>query len=137
MSERVETSGVSTAKEGKWGPSSMECYLTNQTGSKITGVNASHEWDGKSQPQSADELADGEYRRWWIEVGSGGHDLWTVRFTDVNGATWYRNSKQCDVTADDLQSGRPVYLNLGPGSLGFSVSLPYSSSCNNNYYDRA
>jgi hypothetical protein len=135
MLERVETSGEATAKEGKWGPNSMQCYLTNQTGAKITGVYACHEWDDKTQPQTADELGDGDYRSWWIDVGSGGHDLWSVSFTDASGRFWYRHNKQCDITADDLSSGRAVYLNLGPGSMGFSVSLPYSSSCNNNFYN--
>ena len=70
-----------------------------------------------------------------IDVGSGGSDLWSVRFDD--GTNCYnRSNKQCNVDESDYQSRKPVVIDLGPGGQGFSVLLPVSSSCKDNRYDR-
>lgn len=115
----------------------MKCIVTNQTGGPITGLSASHEWEGvtNSPTEVPPSLADGESISFSINVGSGGSDEWTVRFTDAQGNCWYRNGKQCDVEEDDLNSGLPVNVNLLNSSQGFSIELPSSSSCTDNSYD--
>ena len=117
-----------------WG-GDIDCYVTNQTGGPITGVRVSHDWDGRTQPFSAERLEDGETHDFYVQTGQGGHDHWTVSFTDASGSGWHRKGKQCDITVDDFRSNRPVWITLGPGRRGFSVTMPVSSSCNDNYYD--
>lgn len=135
MPAKEETSGGDKAQE-RWSGGTMRCYLTNQTGRAITDAYLAHEWDGDRQAVAADWMDPGERKELPIRVGGGGHDLWTVRFTDATDTgTWHRNRKQCDVTSGDYDSGQPVYINLGPGRQGWSVVLPDSSSCWDNYYD--
>jgi len=115
----------------------MICTVTNQTGGTITFPSVSHLWQGVTnalthRPAS---LADGESVSFTINVGAGGSDEWSVRFTDAQGNCWYRDSKQCDINEDDLKSGLPVKINLLNGSQGFSIEPPVSSSCVDNSYD--
>lgn len=116
----------------------MICNITNSTGGSITKLTFSHQWN-----ESVDEpivnpnqpIADGDSFPLTIHVGEGGTDLWSVQFTDSQGNCWYRNQKQCDIEQEDFDSGNPVKALLGPGNLGFSIMMPVSSSCTDNYYD--
>lgn len=115
----------------------MNCIITNQTGGAITGLSASHQWEGNTDAATdvPPTLANGASISFSVNVGSGGSDEWSVRFTDAQGNCWYREGKQCDVEEDDLNSGLPVNINLLNSSQGFSIELPSSSSCTDNSYD--
>lgn len=114
----------------------MTCNVTNQTGGTITNGSAYHQWQGNVNGGSFGTLENNASYSFTINVGSGGHDLWTVKFTDANGNCYYRDNKQCDVESSDLDSGGPVNVNLLSGPQGFSIEMPSSSSCNDNYYDK-
>jgi hypothetical protein len=116
----------------------MHCNITNSTGGTITKVAFSHEWNGAAQAPLFNQnqgFADGDSAEFTIDVGEGGADLWSVQFTDAGGNCWYRSGKQCDISEDDFNSGKPVKAVLKAGTVGFSIELPKSSSCPDNYYD--
>ncbi|HEX3109275.1 MAG TPA: hypothetical protein VHU41_09285 [Thermoanaerobaculia bacterium] len=120
-----------------WG-GTMTCNIENKTGGTITGVSFAHQWNGGvDQPifNPNDPFTNNMVVPMTIHVGEGSSDDWTVRFTDADGNCWYRNEKQCDIEQEDLQSGKAVHAVLGPGKVGFSIKLPVSSSCLDNYYD--
>jgi hypothetical protein len=114
----------------------MQCHVRNSTGAKITDVRVSHDWGEFSQSEDLDSIHPGDTVAVFVmDVGSGGRDLWSVRFVDSSGNCYYRSKKQCNVEESDLP-GKHVVLDLGPGAQGFSVLLPVSSPCLNNKYDR-
>ncbi|HYO13846.1 MAG TPA: hypothetical protein VE685_11690 [Thermoanaerobaculia bacterium] len=116
----------------------MTCTVTNQTGGTITNLSILHQWEGFADapnPNPTASLAEGASISFTINVGSGGSDEWSLRFIDATGACWYRDQKQCDVEDEDLESGQPVLVNLLNGNQGFSIEMPESSSCTDNYYD--
>ncbi|ROO87362.1 delta endotoxin-like protein [Actinocorallia herbida] len=115
---------------------SMQCIVTNKTGGPITNVSVSHAWNA-TQSTSAPELSNGDsiLTPFSIETGSGGSDLWTISCVDASGETWGRTDKQCDIEEEDYDSGEAVRITFGPLSEGWSVTLPLSSSCTDNYYD--
>jgi hypothetical protein len=120
-----------------WG-GTMTCSVTNQTGGTITSVSVVHLWNqyhDAPAPNPTPSLDNGDTISFQINVGSGGSDDWSVSFTDASGACWYRNGKQCNVEEEDYTSGSPVNINLLSGAQGFSIELPSSSSCTDNYYD--
>ncbi len=111
----------------------MTCIVNNQSGGPITDVSVSHQWKGITNTYGPTSLNTGANGSFEIQVGSGGSDEWSVRWTDADGQCWYRSDKQCDVYDEDLNSGKPVNVNLINGDQGFSVEMPVSSSCNDNY----
>ena len=116
----------------------MKCEIVNATGGSITKVTFSHEWNGSANAPLFNQnqpFANGEKVSFTINVGEGGADLWSVQFTDAEGNCWYRQSKQCDVSEDDFNSGKAVRAVLKAGNVGFSIELPVSTSCLDNYYD--
>lgn len=116
----------------------MTCVVTNQTGGTITNVSLIHQWKSfqdTPNPNPTPSLKDNASISFTINVGSGGSDEWSVTFTDAQGACWYRNGKQCDVEENDYQSGAPVSVNLLNSAQGFSIEMPASSSCPDNFYD--
>lgn len=116
----------------------MNCNIINSTGGTITNVTFSHEWnDSANAPifNPNQGFANGDSVELTINVGEGGSDLWSVQFTDASGNCWYRKGKQCDVSEDDYNSGNPVNAVLNAGTVGFSIELPVSTSCPDNYYD--
>ena len=118
-----------------WG-GTMKCLLVNQTGNQILAVYVNHNWESHNDapdPNPTVEMAANGGIGFLINVGAGGSDDWSVAFTDMNGKYWYRSGKQCDVESEDYNSGQEVQVVLGSG--GFSIQLPKSSSCNNNYYN--
>jgi hypothetical protein len=120
-----------------WG-GTMKCYIVNQTGGTITKVSFAHQWNGAAQAplfSPTDPFENGEQVELDITVGPGSADDWSVQFNDAQGKCWYRNNKQCDVSQSDFESGKPVYAILKPGNVGFSIDLPVSQSCKDNYYD--
>ena len=120
-----------------WG-GTMKCDIINSTGGTITKVTFSHQWNsGATAPLfNPDQgFADGDTVSFDITVGEGGADLWSVQFTDAEGNCWYRTRKQCDVSEDDFNSGKPVKAVLKAGKVGFSIETPVSDPCPDNYYD--
>lgn len=116
----------------------MTCTVTNQTGGTITGLIVHHQWEQYNDhpnPNPTPSLANDDSVSFQINVGSGGSDDWSITFTDAQGNCWYRNQKQCNVEEEDQQSGQPVAVNLLPGTQGFSIEMPVSSSCTDNGYD--
>lgn len=114
----------------------MTVIVANQSGGTITEVSVTHVWtNGNGVPDtfSKPSMGSNENDSFPIRVGSGGDDLWSVRWVDSNGQCWYRNQKQCDVYEEDLRSGNPIHVNLINGDNGFSVEMPESSSCDDNY----
>jgi hypothetical protein len=72
-----------------------------------------------------------------VTTGNGGTDEWTIAFTtpDPNpNRCVFRNSKHCNITAEDTGAGAAINLNLGNVAQGFSIVFPVSSSCFNNEY---
>jgi hypothetical protein len=121
-----------------WG-GTMTCTVTNQTGGTIKNLSVLHHWEQYQDvpnPNPTPSLANDESISFKINVGPGGSDEWSIAFTDAQGQCWYRNGKQCNVEESDLNSGSPVNLNLLSGSQGFSIEMPYSSSCTDNGYDK-
>ena len=114
----------------------MTCNVYNQTGGTITGLLVTHTWDDIPSGTSVSVLDDGASVAFGFETGSGATDYWTVRFTDAAGACWYRTAKQCGVEQEDFDSAKSVVINLLPGSQGFSIEMPISDSCLDNYYDQ-
>jgi hypothetical protein len=115
----------------------MWCQVHNGTGVQIDGVKVSHQWAEFTQSKDFDFIPAGHtVDAFGMNVGSGGSDFWSVRFADNNKNCYYRSNKQCNVEESDYQSRNPVVLDLGPGSQGFSVVLPTTSSCLNNSYNR-
>lgn len=115
----------------------MTCVIINNTGGTITKITFSHEWNGIADaPLFNDQgFADGDQVPFSISVGHGGADLWSVQFTDADGNCWYRRHKQCDISQEDFDSGKPVNAVLKQGKVGFSIETPVSDPCNDNYYD--
>jgi hypothetical protein len=116
----------------------LNCVVTNQFPGNIQQVMVSHQWtetstiDGSTTTPQASVLSPGGTFSFPITVGSGGRDLWSVSFM-YNGLQYYRNNKQCDVTQSDISSEGTVYINLISPTNGFSIELPKSSSCTDNY----
>jgi hypothetical protein len=114
----------------------MQCIVTNDTGGPITDVAVSHTWtDDGTQSTTSQSMAQAYAIEFAISVGDGGSDEWTISLVDVSGEMYGRVDKQCDVEEEDYDSGNPVRISLGPLTVGWSVQLPVSSSCTDNYYD--
>lgn len=111
----------------------MTVNVNNQTNGPIYGAVCFHQWNGNTNSGGPQDLPDGGSFSFQINVGSGGSDDWSVAFIDGGGNGWYRNGKQCNVEESDYETG-PININLLPSSTGFSVELPSSSSCTDNYY---
>lgn len=112
----------------------MTLDVKNSSGQTLTGVAVAHDWtNGGLEKETFANLRNGESQSFYIEVGSGGHDQWTVSFIEEDGSCFYRVGKQCDVLSSDLSSGGPVTISLFGGSSGFSVNMPSSDSCKENY----
>jgi len=113
----------------------MKTNVCNQTDGAISGVNINHDWEQYVDKFPLTSMKIGECGIFNIEVGSGGHDYWSLRFNDQSGKCLYRQQKQCDIYSKDLESGKAVNLNLLPENQGFSIEMPASSSCTDNHYD--
>lgn len=113
----------------------MQCIVMNNTGGPITNVSVAHTWNA-TQSVSVGELAQGDVilTPFSIETGSGGSDLWTISCVDASGENWVRSGKQCDIEEEDFDSGEAVRVTFGPFTDGWSVIMPVSSSCTDNYY---
>jgi len=112
----------------------MNVIVTNQTGGTITDATAAHSWQASNTSVGPQTLAQGQSMSFGISVGSGGSDQWSIGFIS-GGTKYYRTGKQCNVEESDLDSGSPIFINFLPPSQGWSVELPSSSSCTDNYYD--
>jgi len=110
----------------------------SSVGAKITNVKVTHSWTNGSGPDvfTASSIPDKENGNFEINVGSGGSDEWSVQWTDGYGQCWFRNNKQGDIFEEDFRSGKPVNVNLLNGQQGFSVEMPVSSSCTDNFVDK-
>lgn len=119
-----------------WG-GSMQVIVTDETGGPITQVSVSHRWTDGGSPESisCQSMALHESVPFEIVVGSGGSDEWTVALVDVSGQEWGRQNKQCNVKEEDYDSHESIRIQLGLLNEGWSVYLPKSSSCIDNYYD--
>jgi len=114
---------------------SHTCVVTNQTGNLITSVSIQKFFgDSPDGSVSVDTMNLNDQISFNFTGGSGSGDYWTLQF-NLNGVTYYRNRKRCDVETEDLSAPQPVNLNLLPPAQGFSVEMPVSSSCDDNYYD--
>ena len=111
-----------------------KCVVFNYTGGKIAVV-AQHVWNNYKDPLQFIVLDINQSASFTINVGSGGSDYWSVWLMATSGRYLYRDNKQCDVYESDLNSGNPINLNLQNQSTGFSIQMPKSSSCVNNYYN--
>jgi hypothetical protein len=114
----------------------MNVIVTNQTNGTIYAATVAHSWSGNNSSVGPQDLPNNGTMTFSISVGGGGSDDWSVGFTDGNGNQWYRNGKQCDVTSDDFDTGKPVVINLLPSGTGWSVELPSSSGCTDNSYSQ-
>jgi hypothetical protein len=112
----------------------MNVIVTNQTGGTITDATAAHSWQASNTSVGPQTLGEGQSMSFGINVGSGGSDTWSIGF--VLGSTkYYRTGKQCNVEESDLDSGSPIYINFLPPSQGWSIEMPSSSSCTDNFYN--
>jgi hypothetical protein len=114
----------------------MTCNVLNSTGGTIAVV-AQHAWSNYKDTLAFIVLENGKAASFTIHVGSGGSDYWSVWIMATSGRYLYRDNKQCDVYESDLDSHNPINLNLLNQSTGFSIQMPKSSSCINNYYNTA
>ena len=118
---------------------SITVNVNNQTGGQITNVNVSHTWSGNTQSpgQNLTIAANNQPQvSFTASTGSGSSDEWSVQFNDASNNCWFRNDKQCDIEQEDVTAPNAVInFNLGPGTQGFSIDLPVSSSCSDNDYD--
>jgi hypothetical protein len=110
--------------------------VTNNTGSPITVQFFQHVWTKPNVVNTLNNgipapMANNTSLPITIRSGSGGLDTWTVAFT-LSGTCYYRIKKQCSLTSSD-QGGNIAILLLAPDD-GFSVVLPSSSSCIENFY---
>jgi hypothetical protein len=112
----------------------LAVVVTNQTGGTITEAHCQHTWDDKKQQIGPRDLDDNGTMELTVRSGSGGSDEWSITFWS-RGVNYYRKNKQCNITEGDLNSGRAIYINLLGPSTGWSIEMPDSSSCLNNYYD--
>jgi hypothetical protein len=115
----------------------MTCIVTNQTGGPITKATTFHSWNDGSQGPLAFSLDAGGSVSFDFKTGSGHDDYWSVSFTDAEGSVWSRDDKQCNVDESDWESGNPVQIDLGAPATGWSVVLPVSTGCPDNYYDQS
>lgn len=115
---------------------SITVVVNNQTGGAVSNLSVTHMWKQSQDtlPGQPISLANNASAQFTANTGSGGSDTWSVTFNDASGNCWYRNGKQCNIESGDIGAGQ-INFNLQPGSQGFSIELPESSSCNDNYYN--
>jgi len=112
----------------------MKVIVTNQTGGTITEATAAHSWQSSNTSVGPQTLAQGQQMSFGISVGSGGSDTWSIGFL-IGTTKYYRTGKQCNVEESDLDTGNPIYINFLPPSQGWSIEMPSSSSCTDNFYN--
>ena len=115
-------------------PRNFEAVIQNQSGSTVL-VEFKHVWTNGNVPQvlPAISLPVGFTLSWQgLSTGSGGSDEWSLALIS-NKTCFYRINKQCNVTDDDISTGKPVRINLLNPQQGFTIELPSSSSCTDNF----
>ena len=115
----------------------MTCIVKNQSDEPITNWDVRHVWlDTVDSWFQQATLLPGDTYPFDITVGDGGIDLWSVSFV-VEGTTWSRLNKQCDVTEADFTSNRPVTVGFNVIQtypfVTFDVATPVSSPCLANH----
>lgn len=103
--------------------------VVNCTNATITNVSVVHTCASFTNSATAGSLAPGAAVATSMNSQSGSNDLWSITFT-MNGQTYSRSGKQCNYMPDDSPQGVVISLYLK----NFSVLLPVTSSCLNNYY---
>ncbi|MEM7035489.1 MAG: hypothetical protein AAF570_00840 [Bacteroidota bacterium] len=95
-----------------------------------------HNWKGETKTFEKRTM-DKEFSLGGPTVtGSGANDYWSLSFEMPNGTKYYRRNKQCNIQSSDINSGEAIHFNLEPITKGFSIEMPVSASCNDNYYDK-
>lgn len=108
----------------------MKCQVNNATG-RAVAVVMGHKLGDDSDSLPFQVLKDGESTQFTINVGSGSTDRWWINLMTDDGRYQFRFNKVCDVEQSDLDSGRPVVVNIRSSS--FDVHTPVSSPCNDNF----
>ncbi|WP_198018843.1 hypothetical protein [Azorhizobium doebereinerae] len=103
--------------------------VVNCTNNTISNVSVVHTCGSFTNSATAGSLAPGQAVATSLNSQSGSNDLWSITFT-MNGQTYSRSGKQCNYMPDDSPQGVVISLYLK----NFSVLLPVTSSCLNNYY---
>lgn len=130
----AETSGSKKPSGVALWSGTMTCNVQNRTGGRISVV-VKHYQNKTVDTLPFTIMENNESRNLTINVESPYTDEWSVFFMITSGLYLYRVQKVCNVTESDLKSGKPVNVVLRPQVQGFSISLPVSSSCNDNSYN--
>ena len=125
--------------------SQMICRLMNSMGADMANIVFEHGYSNGSNgvnemPATQTLITVGGTMDFPITFTDGG-DGWGFAF--LSGGKWYSRGydgswgqqKDCNITNDDYNSGKPVIINFMPD--GWSVDLPVSSNCANIPYDDA
>lgn len=103
--------------------------VVNCTNNTITSVTVTHTCGSFTNSATAQSLAPGQSITATLNAKSGSNDNWSITFT-MNGQTYSRSGKQCNYMPSDSPQTAIVALYTG----NFSILLPATSSCLNNYY---
>lgn len=111
-----------------------KCVVVNFSGT-LTYVKVTHHLGNTTEVgEKKDGLKPGEFFSFAITTGSWHLDTWDIYVERAVGWRNWRNGKTCDVSHGDADSEVPVYVLLFKKDDGFSIQLPLSDSCSNNYY---
>ena len=113
----------------------MQVDVHNLTGGDISAATISHTWKGSTTGLSGVSLTVGSALPFAISTGSGSDDRWTVTFV-LGDTIYYRDGKVCNIKEKDRTSGQTIKIQLLPPATGWSIVMPLSSSCIDNFYDR-
>ncbi len=104
--------------------------VTNSTGNTITNVSVTHTCASYTNVASASSLAPGASIPYTaMTAQSGSNDYWSITFT-LNGQVYSRSKKQCNYMPSDSPQGVVIALYVK----NWSIILPVTASCLNNYY---
>ncbi|MEM7035488.1 MAG: hypothetical protein AAF570_00835 [Bacteroidota bacterium] len=113
----------------------IKVTVTNQTGVEMNDISFHHAAGEKKTDLKVKFLEADAHFQVEIETHAEESDYWSIRFGD-GVWHWYRNKKRCSISKEDIFSHRGVHINLLPPKQGFSIEMPVSASCNDNYYDK-